>query len=131
MEKEEGREVSGREDAQEVGELSWVWGHLPLAQVFFLLKDSELTPVGANLLDGRFSVRDSGRMPSRVCRRLAGRRIDGRRWVWTRLCASQVFGYVVSGQDALGSMHVGDKIQYIKVVDGQQFLKNGPSGTVA
>jgi cyclophilin family peptidyl-prolyl cis-trans isomerase len=26
------------------------------SQVFFLLKDSELTPVGANLLDGRFSV---------------------------------------------------------------------------
>ncbi len=25
-------------------------------QVFFLLKDSELTPVGANLLDGRFAV---------------------------------------------------------------------------
>jgi cyclophilin family peptidyl-prolyl cis-trans isomerase len=50
-------------------------------QVFFLLKDSELTPVGANLLDGRFAV----------------------------------FGYVVQGQDFLGSMKVGDKINFIKV----------------
>lgn len=65
------------------------------SQVFFLLKDSELTPVGANLLDGRFSV----------------------------------FGYVVSGQDALGSMKVGDKIQYIKVVEGASNLK--APGTIA
>ncbi|KAJ9526654.1 hypothetical protein QJQ45_017578, partial [Haematococcus lacustris] len=63
------------------------------SQVFFLLKDSELTPVGANLLDGRFSV----------------------------------FGYVTNGQDNLGFMKVGDKINYIKVVDGQQYLKNGPT----
>ncbi len=60
--------------------------------MFFLLKDSELTPVGANLLDGRFAV----------------------------------FGYVVAGQDTLGYMRVGDKIEYIKIVDGAQFLKNGP-----
>jgi cyclophilin family peptidyl-prolyl cis-trans isomerase len=57
---------------------------------FCLFQDSELTPVGANLLDGRFAV----------------------------------FGYVVDGQDALGSMRVGDKINYIKLVDGKEFLKN-------
>mmetsp|Transcript_34778 Transcript_34778/g.88082 ORF Transcript_34778/g.88082 Transcript_34778/m.88082 type:complete len:421 (-) Transcript_34778:340-1602(-) len=61
------------------------------SQVFFLLKESELTPSGANLLDGRFAV----------------------------------FGYVTEGQDALGSMKVGDKIEYIKVLSGNEFLKNG------
>jgi len=60
------------------------------SQVFFLLKESELTPSGANLLDGRFAV----------------------------------FGYVVNGQDSLGVMKVGDKIEYIKVLDGAENLKN-------
>jgi cyclophilin family peptidyl-prolyl cis-trans isomerase len=56
------------------------------SQVFFLLKESELTPSGANLLDGRYAV----------------------------------FGYVTSGQDALGQMKVGDKIEFIKVVKGAE-----------
>lgn len=30
--------------------------HVRCTQVFFLLKESELTPTGANLLDGRFAV---------------------------------------------------------------------------
>ncbi|GLC38663.1 Peptidyl-prolyl cis-trans isomerase, chloroplastic [Pleodorina starrii] len=63
------------------------------SQVFFLLKESELTPTGSNLLDGRFAV----------------------------------FGYITQGQDALADFKVGDKIEYIKVVDGAQNLKNGPS----
>jgi cyclophilin family peptidyl-prolyl cis-trans isomerase len=42
------------------------------SQIFFLLKESELTPSNANLLDGRYAV----------------------------------FGYVVQGQDYLGSMKV-------------------------
>lgn len=42
------------------------------SQIFFLLKESELTPSGANLLDGRYAV----------------------------------FGYVVQGQEDLGSMKV-------------------------
>jgi cyclophilin family peptidyl-prolyl cis-trans isomerase len=29
---------------------------LAVAQIFFLLKESELTPSGANLLDGRYAV---------------------------------------------------------------------------
>ncbi|MEW5302037.1 MAG: hypothetical protein WDW36_004849 [Sanguina aurantia] len=62
------------------------------SQVFFLLKESELTPSGANLLDGRYSV----------------------------------FGYVTNGQDNLGNMKVGDKIEYIKVISGAENLKNGP-----
>jgi len=61
------------------------------SQVFFLLKESELTPSGANLLDGRYAV----------------------------------FGYAVQGQDNLGLMKVGDKIQYIKVLDGAENLVNG------
>ncbi|CAD7702676.1 unnamed protein product [Ostreobium quekettii] len=61
------------------------------SQVFFLLKESELTPSSANLLDGRYAV----------------------------------FGYIVEGQDYLGEMHVGDKIDYIKVLDGAQFLQPG------
>lgn len=60
------------------------------SQVFFLLRESELTPSGSNLLDGRFAV----------------------------------FGYVVEGQDFLGVMKVGDIIEYIKVVDGAENLKN-------
>ena len=35
-----------------------------------------------------------------------------------------IFGYVTEGQDFLGVMHVGDKIDYIKVVDGAENLKN-------
>ncbi|KXZ56972.1 hypothetical protein GPECTOR_1g878 [Gonium pectorale] len=62
------------------------------SQVFFLLKESELTPTGSNLLDGRFAV----------------------------------FGYITQGQDALANFKVGDKIEYIKVIDGAQNLKNGP-----
>eukprot|EP00882_Tetradesmus_deserticola_P003426 GHRQ01003622.1.p1 GENE.GHRQ01003622.1~~GHRQ01003622.1.p1 ORF type:complete len:418 (+),score=198.69 GHRQ01003622.1:128-1381(+) len=60
------------------------------SQIFFLLKESELTPSGANLLDGRYAV----------------------------------FGYAVQGQDNLGLMKVGDKIKYIKVVDGLQNMVN-------
>eukprot|EP00879_Flechtneria_rotunda_P026014 GHRR01027688.1.p1 GENE.GHRR01027688.1~~GHRR01027688.1.p1 ORF type:complete len:187 (+),score=54.13 GHRR01027688.1:631-1191(+) len=60
------------------------------SQIFFLLKESELTPSGANLLDGRYAV----------------------------------FGYAISGQDNLGLMKVGDKINYIKVVDGAENLVN-------
>lgn len=61
------------------------------SQVFFLLKESELTPSGANLLDGRYAV----------------------------------FGYVTQGQDALGLMKVGDKIDFIRVVKGAESLVNG------
>ena len=87
-------------------------------QIFFLLRESELTPSGSNLLDGRFAV----------------------------------FGYVVDGQDSLGVMkvrtygirsnrrtlttgakpyplrfclQVGDKIDFIKVVDGAENFKKG------
>lgn len=61
------------------------------SQVFFLLKESELTPSGANLLDGRYAV----------------------------------FGYVVQGQDALGLMKVGDRIESIKCVKGAENLVHG------
>ncbi|GLI69788.1 hypothetical protein VaNZ11_014487 [Volvox africanus] len=63
------------------------------SQVFFLLKESELTPTGSNLLDGRFAV----------------------------------FGYIIQGQDVLSDFKVGDKIEYIKVIDGAANLKNGSS----
>ena len=77
------------------GTLAWARGEFDnnsaSSQVFFLLKESELTPSGANLLDGRYAV----------------------------------FGYAVEGQDALGLMRVGDKIEYIKVVSGAENLVNG------
>jgi cyclophilin family peptidyl-prolyl cis-trans isomerase len=77
------------------GTLAWARGEFDnnsaSSQVFFLLKESELTPSGANLLDGRYAV----------------------------------FGYVVEGQDALGLMRVGDKIEYVKVVSGAENLVNG------
>lgn len=76
------------------GTLAWARGEFDnnsaSSQVFFLLKESELTPSGANLLDGRYAV----------------------------------FGYAVSGQDYLGLMKVGDKIEYIKVVSGAENLVN-------
>jgi cyclophilin family peptidyl-prolyl cis-trans isomerase len=77
------------------GTLAWARGEFDnnsaSSQVFFLLKESELTPSGANLLDGRYAV----------------------------------FGYVIEGQDALGLMRVGDKIEYIKVLSGAENLVNG------
>lgn len=77
------------------GTLAWARGEFDnnsaSSQVFFLLKESELTPSGANLLDGRYAV----------------------------------FGYAVEGQDALGLMRVGDKIEFIKVVSGAENLVNG------
>ncbi|KAG1654651.1 hypothetical protein FOA52_010279 [Chlamydomonas sp. UWO 241] len=60
------------------------------SQVFFLLRESELTPSGSNMLDGRFAV----------------------------------FGYVIEGQDTLGYMKVGDKIEFIKVTEGAENLVN-------
>jgi len=61
------------------------------SQVFWLLKESELTPSGANLLDGRYAV----------------------------------FGYIVEGAELLADMQVGDRIDYIKVTEGGQFLQAG------
>lgn len=61
------------------------------SQVFWLLKDSELTPVGNNVLDGRFAS----------------------------------FGYITKGNDLLKEMKVGDTIEYIKVVKGQENLVPG------
>jgi cyclophilin family peptidyl-prolyl cis-trans isomerase len=64
------------------------------SQIFFLLKESELTPTGSNLLDGRFAV----------------------------------FAYVVDNADLLGELQVGDKIDYMKVVDGLQNLQQPKKG---
>jgi cyclophilin family peptidyl-prolyl cis-trans isomerase len=61
------------------------------SQVFWLLKESELTPSGANLLDGRYAV----------------------------------LGYVVDGADLLADVQVGDKIEYVKVVEGGELLVKG------
>jgi len=61
------------------------------SQVFWLLKESELTPSGANLLDGRYAV----------------------------------FGYIVDNAELLADMQVGDRIDYIKVTDGMQYLQAG------
>lgn len=66
------------------------------SQFFFLLKESELTPTGSNLLDGRFAV----------------------------------FGYVVENPDLLGELQVGDKIEYIKLLDGLENLQRPPEGAV-
>jgi cyclophilin family peptidyl-prolyl cis-trans isomerase len=67
------------------------------SQFFFLLKESELTPTGSNLLDGRFAV----------------------------------FGYVVDNADLLGELQVGDKIDFMKVVDGLQNLQAPKAGATA
>jgi len=64
------------------------------SQIFFLLKESELTPTGSNLLDGRFAV----------------------------------FGYVVDNAELLGDLQVGDKIEYIKIVDGIDNLQRPKPG---
>ena len=61
------------------------------SQIFWLLKESELTPSGANLLDGRYAV----------------------------------FGYITDNAELLADMQVGDRIDYIKVTDGLQYLQAG------
>jgi cyclophilin family peptidyl-prolyl cis-trans isomerase len=61
------------------------------SQIFWLLKDSELTPVGNNVLDGRYAC----------------------------------FGYITENQDLLKEMKVGDKIEYMKVIAGGEFLQPG------
>ena len=60
------------------------------SQFFWLLKESELTPSNANLLDGRYAV----------------------------------FGYIVDNQDLLASVQVGDTIESIRVVSGEELLEN-------
>ena len=59
-----------------------------------LLQESELTPTGANLLDGRYAV----------------------------------FGYAVEGADLLQELQTGDKIDYIKVTQGLQYLQQPKAG---
>eukprot|EP00798_Chlamydomonas_sp_ICE-L_P007946 gene7946-1161_t len=79
--------------------------------VISLLKQFELTLTASNLLDGRFAVffllKQSELTPA------GSNLLDGR---------FAVFGYVVEGEDALGYMGVGDKIEYIKVLDGKENL---------
>jgi len=58
------------------------------SQFFFLLRDSELTPTGSNLLDGRYAV----------------------------------FGYVTEGKDFLESLKVGDVIESVRVLGGDENL---------
>jgi len=63
------------------------------SQFFFLLRDSELTPTGSNLLDGRYAV----------------------------------FGYVTEGKDYLEGLKVGDVIESVRVISGDENLvKNAP-----
>lgn len=58
------------------------------SQFFFFLFEPELTPAGANLLDGRYSI----------------------------------FGFVTEGQEVLGELKAGDKIESMQVVDGLENL---------
>mmetsp|Transcript_8860 Transcript_8860/g.26778 ORF Transcript_8860/g.26778 Transcript_8860/m.26778 type:complete len:465 (-) Transcript_8860:68-1462(-) len=58
------------------------------SQFFFLLRDSELTPTGSNLLDGRYAV----------------------------------FGYVTEGKDFLDGLKVGDVIESIRILSGEENL---------
>ncbi|MBD1912219.1 MULTISPECIES: peptidylprolyl isomerase [unclassified Leptolyngbya] len=58
------------------------------SQFFFFLFEPELTPAGANLLDGRYSV----------------------------------FGYVIEGEEVLGKLKPGDKIDSAKVLNGMENL---------
>ena len=57
------------------------------------MQESELTPTGANLLDGRYAV----------------------------------FGYTVEGSELLQELSTGDKIEYIKVLAGSQYLQQPKS----
>jgi len=58
------------------------------SQFFFLLRDSELTPTGSNLLDGRYAV----------------------------------FGYVTEGKDFLDGLKVGDVIESVRILSGEENL---------
>lgn len=61
------------------------------SQFFFLLRDSELTPTGSNLLDGRYAV----------------------------------FGYVTEGKDFLDGLKVGDVIESVRIIKGEENLVGG------
>jgi cyclophilin family peptidyl-prolyl cis-trans isomerase len=70
------------------------------SQFFFLLRDSELTPTGSNLLDGRYAV----------------------------------FGYVTEGKDFLEGLKVGDVIESVRVISGEENLvknNNAPAAAAA
>lgn len=64
------------------------------SQFFFLLKESELTPSGTNVLDGR----------SRMSCELFPVRSQ-----WC--CRYSVFGYIVEGKDLLKELKQGDTIE--------------------
>jgi cyclophilin family peptidyl-prolyl cis-trans isomerase len=147
--------------------------------MFFLLKESELTPSGANLLDGRYSVfgyvtegQDAlGYMKVRRCTSAAAG-CWRNCWRWLRVARAASWGGHHSRRAAGGALRrwrrpwlqgrcrgvpcrpsllagtllllllllvlspcisplvaqVGDKIEYIKVVDGLENLKNGFQG---
>eukprot|EP00899_Mesostigma_viride_P025430 jgi/Mesvir1/6071/Mv00799-RA.1 len=61
------------------------------SQVFWLLKESELTPSQANILDGRYAV----------------------------------FGYLTENEELCGKLSVGDIIESMKVVQGEEFFVPG------
>ena len=63
--------------------------HSADTQFFFLNKESEVTPSGANVLDGNYAV----------------------------------FGYVVSNQEVLPTLKVGDVIESIQVTYGADKLQ--------
>jgi cyclophilin family peptidyl-prolyl cis-trans isomerase len=88
------------------------------SQIFWLLKESELTPSGANLLDGRYAV--FGYIVDVRSRCLS--ECDGRRCLALHLHMMQLVshhtaspGAELQGQEDLLDMKVGDKINYMKV----------------
>jgi len=60
------------------------------SQIFWLLKENEITPSASNILDGRYAV----------------------------------FGYATENNDMFGKLKVGDKIEYMKVTQGMEYLEN-------
>jgi cyclophilin family peptidyl-prolyl cis-trans isomerase len=129
--------------------------HSASSQVFFLLKESELTPSGANLLDGRYAVFGYAVQGQDNLGLLKVRVLGGgmARWQRAALAAAQLRTWCApacSGSArclvlaasarhtrartpllhpslvALCHTHtqVGDKILYIKVVDGAENLVN-------
>ena len=111
------------------------------AKVFFLLKENELTPSGANLLDGRFAVfgyvtEGADLLGSFKVRRVwqcAFSRLHASDC--TRCCCNRAAGVHVLHCDEstlltlqnrarAPVLQVGDKIEFIKFVDGVENLKN-------
>lgn len=91
------------------------------SQMFFLLKESELTPTGSNLLDGRYAVFGYITQGQELLVRVRGVPDRGERPYDS--CAQHLHP-TPTLLPSQSDMRVGDTIEYVKVTKGQDKLIN-------